>query len=230
MVEATLGNNDSGSESGKIGIGDTISQPDKPEGGSSEPSRVSGFEFVSPADLGSAPGDSGSGRRGRPRGSKNRPRDGSSETKAPSNLIESLESLLLSVHLMGAAFLDMEELALDQSEAKRISQALTKVAEFYPVSISPKRLALAELGIVMAGVYGPRAVAIYKRAPKSKPGPQRVATAQQQAQPQPRAQEQQRPNGSLNVPSVRPLTQTGAPRVPSEMWGQDGQETASDQA
>jgi len=118
----------------------------------------------------------------------------------------------------------MPEIELDAQEATMLSDSLRKVAEFYPVSLSPKRMAMAELMICLGTIYGPRIITIYKKAPK---GPKLVPpkpAQPQTTQPQP-AQPAAASAGS------RPLTQaTSGPRVPSEMWNQDGFENATDQA
>jgi hypothetical protein len=215
MVETTINRNESGLDTGKDSDNGAIGPIDKPTGGNTEPAAIGGFATISPAELRTPDtGDATGKRRGRPRGSKNR----TQEDKPQGNLIESVESLLLSVHFMAAKLLEIEELELDADEAKRLSNALKKVAEFYPVAISPKRLALAELAIAAGTVYGPRAVALYKKPPK-KPGPVRVI--------QPPAPPGHSSSGTAVQPPQRPAA---GPRVPSEMWTQDGNEVAGDQA
>lgn len=139
----------------------------KPESRIEEPKRnaptIAGFETANPADI--IDGGSGDGtprkRRGRPPGSRNRTY--AAEEKTPSNLIANLESILLSIHFMGAALLKTPELELSEVEAKKLSDALKNVAKHYTVNLDPKKLALVELSTTMVGVYGPRAIAIYKR-------------------------------------------------------------------
>jgi hypothetical protein len=183
-----------------------------------EPARIAGFETVSPDELRFESSEP-SRRRGRPRGSKNRDIDKAAPT---GNLIESLESLLLSVHFMGAKLLDAPEWELDPQEAKMFADSVKKVAEFYPVGLSPKRLAMAEFSIVVATIYGPRIVTTIKKAPRAAvtsrvaSGPQAVPQRQQTAQ-----QAKTAGNGT---------SAATAPRVPSEMWNQDGIELPSDQA
>lgn len=212
---------------------DRDEQPSKPDTGlgnepprrDSEPPRIGGFETLTPGDFNS-PSSGEPRRRGRKPGSKNRPRDGYPQ-EAQSNLITNLESLLLSVHFMAAKILEVEELELSEDEAKKLSDGLKKVADFYPVSISPKRLAIAELTFAAAGVYGPRIVTIYK---KTKPKQQRVAPQQQSPQQQPQQPPQQPPQaGPRAVPQSQPRAANG-PRVPSEMWNQDANEIPTDQA
>jgi hypothetical protein len=213
MVEAT-----------GFGINDNNERPEglqhKPEGGGTEPPRIGGFEVHTPGEFSfeSAPPKR---KRGRPAGSRNSAR--TDTEKAPqNNLIESFESLLLSVHFMAAKLLDVAELELDESEAKRLSDAFKKIAEFYPMGLSPKRLAWAELSIAAGTIYGPRIVTIYKKKPKQNPQLRVMPNSPQQS---PNNPQQQRPQQS---PPARPAPQ--GPQVPSQMWNQDAVENASDQA
>ena len=209
MVEATINTNGREPESGE---GSDL----KPQGGDSQPQRIGGFELLSPGDIvgDGINGDAPRKRKGRPKGSRNA---SPSTEKTQNTLIANLESLLLSVHFMGAKILEVPEIELDEQEAKMLSDCLRKVAEFYPVSLSPKRMAMAELAICAGTIYGPRIVTIYKKAPK---GPKLVPSQPQQTQQQP----------VQAAAASRPVAPSSTPRVPSDMWNQDGQETASDQA
>jgi hypothetical protein len=141
-----------------------------------EPQNVAGLPTVEPFDLidGGISGDgfpSGRKRRGRPVGSRNAPKQASTQ-----NIAEHLESLLLSVHLMGAAFFSTPELALDPEEATKLSDAIKNVAQYYPVVFDPKKLAMGNLGIVLLTIYGTRGVTLWKKMKqetpsKSKPAP-----------------------------------------------------------
>jgi hypothetical protein len=128
----------------------------------------SGFDIISPIDLtdngGSITGDKP--RRGRPRGSKNIPK-----SPPQGSITEHLEDLLFSVHLMGAAILKVPELEIDAEEAKRLSDAIKNVAQYYPMVFDPKKLAIANLCVVLGTIYGTRAVAIYKSTPKKPSAP-----------------------------------------------------------
>jgi|HubBroStandDraft_5_1064220.scaffolds.fasta_scaffold31237_3 hypothetical protein len=215
MVEATIDTKPDGNTGGSLGIDGASSADNGLAGGGKEPPRISGFEVHSPLEFSNAPSGNSPRKRGRPAGSKNGPR--LAEKTPQSNLIANFESLLLSVHLMGAKILEIPELELDDEEAKRLSDSLKKVAEFYPVGISPKRMAIAELCMAAGSIYGPRVVTLMKTAKKKTPPPVRQVP---QSQPQGPA---------------RPVAATGttgpvqvAPRVPSEMWSQDGQEAPSE--
>jgi hypothetical protein len=180
---------------------------DKSEGRKPESPRIAGFDVTSPADFidGGTGGDgiTSGKRRGRPRGSKNRTDPATSKT--PQNIAENLETLLLSVHLMGAAFLKCPELELSQPEAEKLAGAVREVAKHYNVVVNPKTLALIELSTTGAMIYGTRGVAIYKRLTaeaKPKPVPGRVQTIRDNPPP---AAEQP-------APEKRPLN-------PSDLFG-----------
>jgi len=115
--------------------------------------------------------------------------------------MEHIESLLLSVHLMGATILSTPEIALDPSEAKAYADALRKVAEFYPMVVDPKKIAIANLCIVMGGIYGTRAVAIYKKSQQPKKGPASVQPIRETQKPEPPKQPAPAPAATIMVPS-----------------------------
>jgi hypothetical protein len=171
----------------------------EPETGNAEPGRpvetFGGIPAAFPDELidGGISGDgfpSGrSKRRGRPLGSKNAPKQGAQ------NIAEHLESLLLSVHLMGAAFFGTPELALDPEEATKLSDAIKNVAQYYPVVFDPKKLAIANLGIVLMTTYGTRGVAIYKRMRDEEPKKPKPA-------PTPIRAEQPKPSQGLTGPQA----------------------------
>jgi hypothetical protein len=74
--------------------------------------------------------------------------------------------------MMAAAFLNVPELNLDESEAKRLETSIKRVSKHYPVAVSQKQLDTAMLFMTIAEIYGTRAVAIYtakKAAPKTAP-------------------------------------------------------------
>jgi hypothetical protein len=166
-----------------------------------EPEIVTGIPTASPDDLidGGISGDGFSGtrkRRGRPSGSRNAPKQASTQ-----NIAEHLESLLLSVHLMGAAFFNTPELALDPEEALKLSNAIKDVAAYYPVVFDPKKIAIGNLGIVLLTIYGTRGVTIWRRMksetalkPKQVPTQIRTESSKSPGNPGPSV---------LNVPSER---------------------------
>ena len=135
-----------------------------------------GIPTVEPAEVGSASyastGEYRTGRRGRKPGSKNKPR---TEKQAATDL----SGLLLSTHMMLAAFMHVEELELDESEAKRLGDAVNKVQALYDMPIiDPKVMAWINLGLVGCGVYGPRYAAFRIRKRKEKTAKPQTIDAQ----------------------------------------------------
>ncbi len=96
-------------------------------------------------------------RRGRPAGS------GIGKKKEVLQDLNSLETILLSIHNMGAAFLDTEELQLEPAEAAEMAAAIERVRRLYPTEFNPKIMAWVNLSIVMGGAYGVRFMAIRAR-------------------------------------------------------------------
>jgi hypothetical protein len=166
--------------------------------------RIAGFDSVSPFDIidnGPERTDSSSSgqprRRGRPPGSRNR---NTAQEKATPNLIADFESLLLSVHFMGAKILSIPEMEIDAEESKKLSDAIKNVAKHYAVNIDPKKLAWAQLAAAAGGIYVPRFIAASKRQPKQ-PGPVLVPKSDAKPGAQP-----------INAPPKPKL------EVPSQMW------------
>lgn len=120
---------------------------------------------IDPAELepstgGEAGGKAGGetkGRRGRKPGTKNKQK---SILAAASNL----ESVLFSLHLMGATLLQTPELAITKEESEMLTTAIQKVNEHYGVTfLSAKHAALVELVAAADTIYGPRAIAVSHR-------------------------------------------------------------------
>lgn len=178
-----------------------------------------GIPLVNPLSVGTAPssdraGIPGTRRRGRPPGSTNRPRD-TSETQADLSLRNSLtniEDLLTSIHWGTARLLDMSELELSADDSRQLSRAIKECLRHYQFNIDPKKMALGNLLMVAGGIYGPRAVAIYRRGMDSKPTPKVEAiketrtgtTGNVKANP-----------GPVAVPNLAP--RNAAARVPSDL-------------
>lgn len=102
-------------------------------------------------------GSSGKRKRGRPRSTRN----GATKTerKETSN---DLSGVLMSIHLMLASWTSVEELTIDNDEARRLSDAVLKVNDLYGGFIIPEKyLAWASLAMCCGGIYGPR-LAAYK--------------------------------------------------------------------
>lgn len=86
----------------------------------------------------------------------------------------SLESLLYSIHLMGAEFLSVSELELDKGECKKLADAITEVGKYHALSFDPKKVAYFNLAVVAGGIYGSRFLAVRNRQKldkQSKPTP-----------------------------------------------------------
>lgn len=157
---------------------------------------IHGYETDSFPTTGTDTGtDTGTRRRGRPRGSANR--NTSSTTKVPKNL-EGIESLLLSVHAMGAMILSTPELALEQSEAKSLANAISQVSSFYSYGIiSPKTMAWINLAMVTGGLYGTRIVAIRNRVKEE--------SKQKKQTPKPFEVKKDTVNGAVSKPNTRTI-------------------------
>lgn len=134
-------------------------------------------------------------RRGRKPGTKNKP-------KETSDNLAGIESILFSIHAMGAAITHTPELALSMEEAHLIADAAQKVAENYPLVVDPKTVAWINLAMVLGTVYGTRIIAIgarHKEERKKRPIPISGNPVGQAAQQQPK------PNGTAAagvVPSM----------------------------
>jgi hypothetical protein len=131
--------------------------PDKPVE-SAIPEVINGFERIEPADIGS----SGTGkRRGRKPGSRNRTTV-LTEAQKKGNLA-GLESLLYSLHSMGAGIFACPELQIAESEAKLLADAAARVAVLYDTTINPRVMAWSNLLSVVGMVYGTRIWSIRAR-------------------------------------------------------------------
>jgi hypothetical protein len=121
-------------------------------------------------------------RRGRPKGSKNSAAGKQSYKEVQSDLT----GLLYSIHLMGAALLNVPELRLDEDEAKQLAGAMARVQKEFGVAvISPKAAALINMGVVGATIYGPRIVAMVNDASKKKTPPEHRGHTVIDQKPQP---------------------------------------------
>jgi len=112
----------------------------------------------------------GTPRKRRPRnsGAGTGPRKSATETKGD---ISGIESLLISIHLMGAVALKQPGLALNEIEAKRLAVAVQQVQAQYPFVIDAKTQAWINLAAIGGMIYVPRIMAVAnasKAARKSK--------------------------------------------------------------
>lgn len=174
----------------------------------------SGFETLSPFDIGPGRSDGNDGtptrrKRGRPRGSTNTPKTGVIET--PTYLgtaaLETLEAVLLGVHFGLAKVMNEPCLELDESEARKMSDSLKELAKLYQTVIDPKKLAWIRFSMVIGGIYAPRVITIVKGVKKSA-GPQKVVDiTRDKPKPEP-------------VPTTAPQPKPDRPQSPSEMWAE----------
>lgn len=148
-----------------------------------EPVRLGGIPQLSPIDIGTGTGYSEPRtdypkRRGRKPGTRNRTpeeraADGRTQAQTSLHLIDNIEEVLVSIHFMGAKLMEIPELELSTEDARKFTKAVRNVASHYNVSVDPKKMALFQLATAVAGVYGPRAIAIYNRkktvVPKKEP-------------------------------------------------------------
>lgn len=101
--------------------------------------------------------------------------------EAPLN-INGVEKILYSLHAFGS--LVVPEMAIDESESKKLAKAIEGVTEQYKVTLDPKVAAYIDLATVCGMIYGPRAVAIYVRK-SSEPKPQRPTATVHPIRPAP---------------------------------------------
>lgn len=60
--------------------------------------------------------------------------------------------------------LQIPDLELDETEAKRLANAIQNVNSAYRVEFDPKKAALIDLATACGVIYGPRAVTLYMRS------------------------------------------------------------------
>jgi hypothetical protein len=144
FIDSDIGTANSGNVAASATDGDT----------NHDDSIISGFDTVEPTDA-TRSGDSGSSipgkRRGRKPGSKNR-----TTAEKTSSDLSSLEDLLISLHLIGAAIIGSPLVALAEDEAIKLSKAMRKVAAHYDVAMNSKMLAWGNLIAVSGAIYGTR--------------------------------------------------------------------------
>jgi hypothetical protein len=146
--------------------------------------------------------DSPRRRRGRPPGSV------AKEKVNVQDSLKDIETLLYSSHLLLAGLAGKQRLALAEEQAKKLSDAIKGVAAYYPIGLSPKNMAIANLIMVGGAIYVPMCMDIIGEMGKPKQPPQGG-----QARPMPPVQPTQQ--GPQAVP--RP----GGPRKISEMAPSD---------
>jgi hypothetical protein len=71
---------------------------------------------------------------------------------------------------MAAAFLKIDELQLDPSEAKDLAAGIQEVGKHYAMTFDPKTVAIANLVIISGGIYGTRVMAYNTRMASERGG------------------------------------------------------------
>lgn len=120
-------------------------------------------EPIATGDGSSTSGFGGTKRRGRPVGSKNGVR---TPTQTVSPNLENLETLLFSVHLMGASILSQPKFALNNEETRRLGSAIRDVAKHYAFGLDAKKMAVMNLMACAGGIYGPRVIDMWVSRPQ----------------------------------------------------------------
>jgi hypothetical protein len=110
---------------------------------------------------------------------------GAPKKKEVQATLAGIEGILLSVHMILANLTEIKELALTEDEAKKMADAIERVAMLYDVSASEKTIAWTNLAMCFGGIYGTRAFA-YNIRRKAERDAERKLEQQQQQQQQPR--------------------------------------------
>lgn len=184
------------------GAGDGIADTDrKPESGSSEPQTFGFPAPISPIDAGFTAGIEP--ERPKRKYTKRTPiaSEWSARSEKTTPDLSDLKALIYSAHQMMSAI--VPELELDSDEAKRYADATQNLMKHYDHKVNPKVMAWLQFSCVIGGIYGPRAVAVYKRMETEtvrKPDPQPINAP--------------RPQERAPAPS-KPWSET----TPSELFG-----------
>ena len=155
-----------------------------PEAGGREPE----FEYIEPSTvrIDADPDEPKRTRDGRIDGRSKQARQNRQKVSGDLKGL-SIKDLLIGIHSMGAALTGIEELELDDEEAKKLADATQELGNIYGHSISPKTMAWTNFAAACGVVYGPRIIAYRERikqekaknpALPTKPGPVPVANKQ----------------------------------------------------
>lgn len=146
-------------------------------------------------------------KRGRPLGGTNRskssPQAEASRSVAPKNKefdLNGVEQILIFVHGVAATTFNNPVMDITESEAKRLSKALSRVNDAFEIPISKQTGALMELGGVAYAIYWPKAKVLFN-SKSARPNVSPTRPAQPQPQHQPRPQPSARPehmNGAVS--------------------------------
>ncbi len=164
------GKRTNGSEAGIIdaenlnpGAAEPVAFPPRGDGGES-----GGIPTVEPTSIPRGSDEPKRGR-GRPKGSSTGAAASGSARATEKETSQDLTAILLSTHMMLAAFLQVPELELDANEAKRLGDAVARVNKLYGgFMLSEKSMAWINLMMAGGAVYGPRVVAYGVRAKKER--------------------------------------------------------------
>lgn len=196
-----------------------VKSNDRIEDRTKRPEVINGFEVESGPDTESIR-DVGTGdATGEPRRTKSGKIDGrtlrgkrgakASEESVRLNSI-SLETLLYSVHLMGAEFLACKELELEKDESKKLADAIQDVGKYYNVAFDPKKVAICQLAVIAGGIYGPMFVQIRRRLKAERTRQPLSATPINQPR-------QQASQPASNPAQARPVSEMS----PSDLFGNE---------
>jgi len=151
-----------GNDSATVGDGeDTERDTERTSGGvrivEVDPEQLS--EYIARDGAGSGDDTSnGDGTR------KRRKRGPNKRTTGKVKAQETVEPFLLMAHTWAAVFLKCPEIALNEDEAKRLSDAYSSFCEYHTVPIlSAKRMSEINMILALGMVYGPRFVAVRNR-------------------------------------------------------------------
>ncbi len=132
-----------------------------------------------------------------------------------------LEKLLLSAHMMGAAFLKTPELRIDAEESAMLAKATLDVMKAYGVpELSDKQLAASQMIMALGTVYAPRIALVYHRTHQKPklvhntipfPTTQTVQETMQQVQTPAPVQQPAQPNTYGAAPVQPPAQQATQP-------------------
>lgn len=158
-----IGGNQS-SASGKADGGDGVIRID--------PADIDAAAGSETASVGTRPGYGPNGRKLRKDGTERAARGGgggnASGTTTPKTTfpVEAMSGTILGMHAILSTVLKTPELALDPREAAQLGAALANLQQFYPVSVTAKALAWANLLTAGGMIYGTRIAAIAARKAK----------------------------------------------------------------
>lgn len=92
------------------------------------------------------------------------PSEASSNLAAPvKTKMVSLSDAILSLHDLAAGIFEIDELQIDENDAKRLSDAVLEVSKYHIDAFDPKKVAYFNLAMVAGGIYGTRVMAYRRR-------------------------------------------------------------------